>query len=76
MHPALVKRDPEIMSGSLCFSGTRVPVNILFDDLKESFSLGDFLEDFSTVSRDCAVAALAAVLAAAQESVAAHALAA
>ena len=72
MDSALVKRDPEIMSGALCFAGTRVPVKNLFDYLEGSSSLEDFLEDFPTVSRERAVA----VLEAARESLAADAPAA
>ncbi len=36
MDSALVRRNPEIMSGALCFSGTRVPVKNLFDYLEGS----------------------------------------
>lgn len=60
MNPALVKCDAQIMSGALCFSGTRVPVKNLFDYLEGSSSLEDFLEDFPTVSRERAVAVLEA----------------
>ena len=69
MDASLVKRDPEIMSGALCFSGTRVLVKNLFDYLEGSSSLEDFLEDFPSVSRTKAVA----VLEAAQRSLAADA---
>jgi len=72
MDSALVWRDSEIMSGALCFSGTRVPVKNLFDYLEGSSSLEEFLEDFPTVSRERAVA----VLEAARESLAADARAA
>ena len=60
MDASLVKRDPEIMSGVLCFKGTRVPVKHLFDYLEGSSSLEEFLEDFPSVSRDRAVAVLEA----------------
>jgi uncharacterized protein (DUF433 family) len=60
MDKSLVSRDPEIMSGALCFTGTRVPVKNLFDYLEGASSLEDFLEDFPTVSRECAVAVLEA----------------
>jgi uncharacterized protein (DUF433 family) len=60
MDPALVSRDPEIMSGALCFAGTRVPVKNLFDYLEGSSSLEDFLEDFPSVSRERAVGILEA----------------
>ena len=60
MDTTLVKRDPENMSGALCFIGTRVPVKYLFDYLEGSSSLEDFLEDFPSVSRNRAVAVLKA----------------
>ena len=66
MDTVLIKRDPEIMSGALCFAGTRVPVKNLFDYLEGSSSLEEFLEDFPTVSRARAIA----VLEAARESLA------
>ena len=62
MDSAIVTRDPEIMSGALCFAGTRVPVKNLFDYLEGSASLKDFLEDFPSVSRERAVAVLEAAL--------------
>lgn len=58
MDATLVSRDPEIVSGALCFTGTRVPVKNLFDYLEGSSSLEDFLEDFPSVSRQRAVAVL------------------
>jgi uncharacterized protein (DUF433 family) len=53
----LVKRDPEIMSGALCFDGTRVPVSILFEYVEGS-SLDEFLIDFPSISREFAVEVL------------------
>ena len=58
MDKKLVSRDAEVMSGALCFTGTRVPVQNLFDYLEGSSSLEDFLEDFPSVSRETAVAVL------------------
>jgi uncharacterized protein (DUF433 family) len=54
----VVKIDPEIMGGTLCFADTRVPVRTLIDYLASGDSLGDFLEDFPTVSHAQAVALL------------------
>jgi len=36
METQYLSRDPEIMSGALCFKGTRVSVQTLFDYLKAS----------------------------------------
>ncbi len=58
MDKSLVSRNPEIMSGSLCITGTRVPVQTLFDYLEGSSSLEDFLDDFPSVPRETAIAIL------------------
>ena len=58
MDASLISRTPEIMSGALCFTQTRVPVKNLFDYLEGASSLEDFLEDFPSVSRDKAIAVL------------------
>ena len=60
MNNALVSQDPEIMSGALCFTGTRVPVKNLIDYLEGTSYLEDFLEDFPSVSHAQAVAVLEA----------------
>ena len=56
---SVVKIDPEIMSGTPCFAGTRVPARTLFDYLEGGDTLEDFLEDFPTVSREQAISLLA-----------------
>jgi uncharacterized protein (DUF433 family) len=54
----VVHRDPEILGGTPVFVGTRVPVRILFDYLEAGDSLEVFLEEFPSVTREQAVAAL------------------
>ena len=58
LQTPVVHSDPEIMSGTPVFVGTRVPVATLFDYLKEGQPLSEFLEDFPSVSEGLAVAAL------------------
>jgi len=58
METQYLSRDQEIMSGALCFKGTRVPVQTLFDYLQASSPLDEFLENFPTVSRKAAIAVL------------------
>jgi uncharacterized protein (DUF433 family) len=48
----VVKIDPEIMSGTPCFAGTRVPIQNLIDYREGGDSIDDFLEDFPTVTRE------------------------
>ena len=55
--PAIMS-DPEIMSGTPVFVGTRVPFQTLLDYLEAGQPLSEFLEDFPTVSREQAVASL------------------
>jgi uncharacterized protein (DUF433 family) len=50
--------NPDIMGGTPCLAGTRVPVQTLLDYLEGGDSLEVFLADFPTVSRELAVAAL------------------
>ena len=54
----LLWTDPERMSGTPCFYGTRVPVKNLFDYLEGGQSLETFLDDFEGVSREQADAVL------------------
>jgi uncharacterized protein (DUF433 family) len=55
---AVVHVDPEIMSGTPVFVGTRVPLYNLFDYLEAGDSLDKFLASFPSVSREQAIAAL------------------
>jgi uncharacterized protein (DUF433 family) len=55
---SVIFSDPEILGGTPCFSGTRVPVDSLIDYLEAGDSLDEFLDNFPSVSRDAAIAAL------------------
>ena len=50
--------DPDRVSGSLCFRGTRVPVALLFEYLAAGDALEEFLRGFPTVQREQAVGVL------------------
>jgi uncharacterized protein (DUF433 family) len=52
----IVHSDPEIVSGTPVFVGTRVPARALLDYLEGGESLDEFLDDFPSVSREQAVA--------------------
>ena len=53
-----IKIVPEIMGGTPCFSGTRVPVKNLFVYLAGGYPLEEFLRQFPSVTREQAVAVL------------------
>jgi uncharacterized protein (DUF433 family) len=54
----IIDRDRDILGGTPVFRGTRVPVQALLDYLEGGQTLDEFLDDFPTVTRDVAVAAL------------------
>ena len=57
MKKSVVHSDPEILTGTPVFVGTRVPFRALVDYLAGGRPLSDFLADFPTVTRVQAVAA-------------------
>lgn len=55
---SVVSSDSQILNGVTVFSGTRVPVRILFEFLSAGDSLDKFLDAFPSVSRAQAVKVL------------------
>ncbi len=68
----VVHSDPEIMSGTPVFVGTRVPVYNLFEYLEAGDSLDKFLASFPSVTREQAIAALELAKEAVAEVASAH----
>ena len=58
MNEEVIYSDPEILSGTPVFRGTRVPVKSLFDHLEAGDSIDDFLEGFPSVKREQVIALL------------------
>lgn len=54
----IVEVDPEKMSGTPVFRGTRVPVQNLFDSLGAGETVDEFLDQYPTVTRAQVLAAL------------------
>lgn len=54
----LIRIDPEILSGTPCFAGTRVPVDTLIDYLSRGYTVEYFLVQFPTVKRELVQAVL------------------
>ena len=54
----IIVKDPEILGGTPIFRGTRVPFQNLLDYLEGGETLDDFLDDFPSVTREAAMAAL------------------
>ena len=58
MPEGVIVVNPQIMSGTPCFRGTRVPFQNLIDYLEGGHSIDEFHEQFPTVSREMAIQAL------------------
>lgn len=56
--PHICHSDPQISGGTPVFVGTRVPVQSLFDYLEGGETLAEFLDQFPSVSKEQACAAL------------------
>lgn len=50
--------DNEILGGQPVFSGTRVPIETLFDHIEKGITIDEFLEDFPGVTRKQVLALL------------------
>ena len=58
MKYGAVNIDPETMGGTPVFSGTRVPIQTLFDYIEGGEKLEDFLDDYPTVTKEKAIEVL------------------
>ncbi len=47
-----VERDPKRVSGAWVFSGTRIPVSALFENLEDGADISEFVEWFPGVSAE------------------------
>ncbi|HTC94914.1 MAG TPA: DUF433 domain-containing protein [Terriglobales bacterium] len=54
----VIVKNPAVLSGEPVFRGTRVPFKALIDYLEGGETLDDFLEQYPSVTREAAVAAL------------------
>ena len=55
---SVVTSNPEILSGTPVFAGTRVPVKNLTDSLEGGSTIAEFLDDFPSVTRTQVIAFL------------------
>lgn len=46
------------MHGTLCFAGTRVPLTIFLDNLKDGMGVEEFLENYPSVKKEHLIAVL------------------
>lgn len=58
MQYGAINIDPETMGGTPVFTGTRVPIQTLFDYMEGGDNLNEFLDDYPTVSKEAAIQVL------------------
>ena len=58
MMKNVIEVNPEKLSGTPVFAGTRVPIQNLFDYIEGGDTLEDFLEGFPPVTREQVVSVL------------------
>jgi uncharacterized protein (DUF433 family) len=58
LDQTLITRDTDVLGGVPVFTGTRVPIQDLFDYLAAGQSLDEFLDDFPSVQRSQATAVI------------------
>ena len=58
MNYGPINIDPEIMRGTPVFTGTRVPIQALFDYIETGETLDEFLENFPSVKKEHAIRVL------------------
>jgi uncharacterized protein (DUF433 family) len=54
----VIVKNPNILGGEPVFHGTRVPFKVLMDYLEGGDTLDQFLEQYPSVSRELAIAAI------------------
>lgn len=58
MNYGAINIDPETMGGTPVFTGTRVPIQALFDYIETGETIEEFLENFPSVSHEQTVEVL------------------
>ena len=56
----LLWSDPQRLGGRVCFRGTRVPVDALFENLEDGVGVDEFLDAFEGVTREQVIGVLEA----------------
>ena len=55
---SIIMRDPEILGGRPVFRGTRVPVEVLFENLEDGLTIDEIVESYPSLNKDDLVACL------------------
>jgi uncharacterized protein (DUF433 family) len=54
----VIVRDPDILGGRPVFRGTRVPVEVLFENLEDGLSIDEIIESYPSLNKEDVIACL------------------
>jgi uncharacterized protein (DUF433 family) len=54
----VIVRDPDILGGRAVFRGTRVPVEVLFENLEDGLSIDEIIESYPSLNKEDVIACL------------------
>jgi len=54
----VIVRDPELLGGRPVFRGTRVPVEVLFENLEDGLSINEIIEAYPSLNKEDLIACL------------------
>ena len=54
----IIVRDPEVLGGRPVFRGTRVPIEVLFENLEDGVSIDEIVESYPSLNKDDLIACL------------------
>ena len=55
---SVIVRDPDILGGRPVFRGTRVPVEVLFENLGDGLSIDEIIQSYPSLNRADVIACL------------------
>jgi uncharacterized protein (DUF433 family) len=58
VHEPPFTSNPEVMGGRLVFRDTRIPIEVLFENLADGMSLDEIIDAYPTLNREDAIAAI------------------
>jgi uncharacterized protein (DUF433 family) len=56
---APLSTDPEVMGGRTVFAGTRVPVEVLFENLADGLTVDEIIDSYPTLRKEDVLSVLA-----------------
>jgi uncharacterized protein (DUF433 family) len=56
--PIIIVTNPERLGGTPCFVGTRVPVDVLLENLADGLTIDEIVDQYPSITKDIAIETL------------------